>query len=336
MARAVQALAVAGDDAVLDGEHLAGGVAAGCAVSPGVSSVTWREVRNSSAICSSRSAPTRSGWGSVPSGLRDGQVDEGGEHVGRGRRREVGADAVRCGERCEERLDVGLERLDSARQRRTARRARVEAEGLRSAPPIGQQVLERDVRLVRAGGRLARWSISSGRAPRPMASSSSRRASSISLRRRENSRSTVVRDPGDLPAAVAARPPADAEAAGELVAHLGGGQRRGGVGVAVEAAGVEGAAARRPWSSTVLATTLWWCGNGSSARDVRCRNEATVHPFDRDRSRRRHGRRPRGVPATPSPSRCPPGWRRAPLPRVGSPESRARTPSDFSVVRVRS
>ena len=76
-----------------------------------------------------------------------------------------------------------------------------------------------------------------------MASSSSRRASSISLRRRENSRSTCIGDPGDLPAAVAPGPPADPEAAGELVAHLAGRQRGGGLGVSVEAPGIQRAAA---------------------------------------------------------------------------------------------
>ena len=48
-----------------------------------------------------------------------------------------------------------------------------------------------------------------------------------------------VVDAVDLPAALAAGTPPNPEPGRQLVAHLGGGQRGGGVGVAVEAAGVE-------------------------------------------------------------------------------------------------
>ena len=102
----------------------------------------------------------------------------------------------------------------------------------------------------------------------------------------------------------------------------------------VEAAGVEGAAAAVGESSTVLAITLWWWGNGSSAREVRCRNDATVQPVAGT-----------GLPSTrpmaarsssQSSAQSLPAWiAPSTAARVGSPR-RASTPRDFSVVRVRS
>ena len=243
-------VAVAGDDAVLDGEHLAGGVqrlGAGERRPRGVRRGTRRPV--------TRAARRRPGAAGVAVAVGDREVGEGGEDVGPGEDRQAGADAVGCGKRREQRLGSGLGQLEGAVEAGgELRRAR--SRGRRRAPPAVDAARRRG-RVVLAGRVLSTiWS-------------SSRRLGAAADGVFELAEGVVdlvappgelaqhrVGDAGDLPAALAAGPPADPEAAGELVAHLGGGQRRGGLGVPVEAAGVEGAAAAVGESSTVLAITL--------------------------------------------------------------------------------
>ena len=230
----VQALGEPRDDPVLDAEHLDGREQR--VSSPPSDWTTWSERgTRRSAPRAGRRRQERLGSASATG---DGVVGERDEGVGAGEHRPSGADAVGCGERREH----GPRRraLDGSTCGRTGRDGRVvETERLRRVAATRRRASATGVCFLAGRVRSTMCSISPGCAPRPISSSSSRRASSISVRRVENSPRTESSMPSISQPPLRPGRHRTPRLGRELVAHLGGGERGGGVGVAVEAAGVE-------------------------------------------------------------------------------------------------
>ena len=156
----------------------------------------------------------------------------GCERFGAGEHRTPGADPIGLSQRCEQRVGVDLLGVGFvAGDRREC--VGVEAVVGGSLSPCRDQVIGGGVVLRRPGAQHDVFDLVGVRATTDLGFEFGECVVDLVAPLGELTDDRVV-DAGDLPAALAARPPTDTERGGELVAHLGGGQRGGGVGVGVE------------------------------------------------------------------------------------------------------